>query len=472
MKPYKRLLIIGLDCATPELIFDRYADAMPHLTALRASSTWGPLRSTIPPITTPAWMCMFSGRDPGQLGIYGFRNRSDHSYTGLRIASSKSVTAPLLWDIAGKAGLSSIVFAVPLTYPPRPINGSMISCFLTPGPDSEYTSPPALKSEIIATAGRYIADVEGFRSDNKHKLLADIHAMTDNHFTIARHLIATRDWNVFVMVEMGPDRIHHGFWKYCDPSHPRFVPGNEFENAMRDYYSALDAHAAALIALAGPDTAVMIVSDHGARPMIGGFCINEWLIQKGYLTLRQRPQSPTRIEKCDIDWTRTKVWGDGGYYGRIFINLEGREPQGIVPAAHYESFRAALAAEIESIPDESGASLGNRAFRPQEIYGDCRNIPPDLIVYFGDLAWRSVGSVGHPSCYTHENDTGPDDANHAQHGIFTIHTPGTPGLGHISGADILDCLPTMSALLGIPIPAGLEGRNLLDSYPKPKSGNK
>jgi len=83
----KRLLIIGLDCAPPSLIFDR-ADKLPNLNRLMTDGVSGPLRSCDPPITIPAWMVMATGKDPGQLGLYGFRHRRGYEYNKMWIANS------------------------------------------------------------------------------------------------------------------------------------------------------------------------------------------------------------------------------------------------------------------------------------------------------------------------------------------------------------------------------------------------
>lgn len=416
----RKVCVIGLDCAAPELVFDRWREDLPHLKRLMARGVYGLLESTTPPITVPAWMSMVTGKDPGTLGVYGFRNRRDHSYDGLAFASSKMIHEPTLWDVLAEQGRRTIAVGVPLTYPPRPINGLLVTDFLAPDTDSDYTYPPELKDEIKRVVGEYLLDTRAFRTEDKSRLLADIYTMTERRFQLARHLLTAHPWDFFMMVEMGPDRIHHGFWKFFDPEHPKYVPGNPFENAIRDYYIALDAQIGQLLALLEPDTRVLVVSDHGAKRMDGGLCFNEWLISEGYLTLKERPDGVTKFGPHLVDWERTKAWGDGGYYGRLFLNVRGREPQGIVLPEAVEALKTELTAKLEALGDENGKPIGTQVFRPEAVYARCRNVAPDLIVYFGDLHWRSVGSVGHPSVWTHENDTGPDDANHAQFGIFLM----------------------------------------------------
>jgi predicted AlkP superfamily phosphohydrolase/phosphomutase len=457
----KRVLVIGLDCATPQLAFDRFAGDLEHLTALRSRSHWGTLESVIPAITVPAWACGMTSRDPGQLGIYGFRNRKDHSYDGLTMATSNAVREDAVWDIIGRAGRQSIVLAVPPAYPPKPINGSMVGCFLTPDTKSDYTHPPELRDEIASTVGDYAVDVEDFRTDDKERILRQIDDMTRRRFQLFRHLIKSRSWDLAMMVEIGVDRIHHGFWQYMDEQHHRFEPGNPYQNAIRDYYRLVDQEVGATLREVDDETAVVVMSDHGAKLMRGGIRINEWLRNEGYLTLKTSPIEATRFEIGDVDWSRTRVWGEGGYYGRVFLNVRGREREGVVPQEEYESLRDELTSKLTTIADEAGKPLGTRVFKPEQIYREVRNVAPDLLVYFGDLDWRSVATVGDGTIHTYENDTGPDDANHAQHGIVILKTPGMDTGKQIDDAKLVDAGPTILSLLGHPIPSDMIGGSLL-----------
>lgn len=453
-----RLAVIGLDCATPQLVFERFRDELPNLSRLMAGGIYGDLESCHPPITVPAWTCMLSSRDPGELGFYGFRNRRDRSYDGYRVVNSSAVHVRRVWDYLGDKGLRSILLGVPQTYPPRPINGEMVTCFLTPSTREEFTYPPALRREVDEVAGGYILDAEGFRTDNKQAIADQIFEMTRRRFRVARHLVTQHPWDFFMMVEMGPDRIHHGFWKYFDPSHPKHEPGSEWAHIIPDYYRYVDQELGELLATLPGDCAVMVVSDHGAKTMVGGICFNEWLMRQGYLTLKSVPTKVTPFAKVEIDWDRTVAWGDGGYYGRLFINVRGREPRGIVPASDYEAVRDRIIADIEAIEDPSGRTIGSVAMRPEQLYRATNGVAPDLIVYFGNLDWRSVGSVGHGSIHTFDNDTGPDDANHAQHGICIMRTPGRTGGRRLDGLRLYDIAPTILDLYGIPAPAEMQGR--------------
>jgi predicted AlkP superfamily phosphohydrolase/phosphomutase len=458
-KKMPRVLVLGLDCASPDLMFNQFKDDLPTFSRLMANGTWGELESCIPCITIPAWSSMMSSRDPGVLGCYGFRNRADYSYENMVTANSSAIQVRRVWDYVGEAGRQSVVIGVPQTYPVRPVNGHLVGDFLTPGTESAFAYPAIFKQEVLNLVPEYAFDVKGFRTDKKAALLQRLIDMTEAQFKLVRHAVTAKPWDFFMYVNIGVDRVHHGFWRFHDPSHRLYAPGNPFENAIRDYYKMCDSFAADLIERTGDDVVVLVVSDHGVTRMDGGICINEWLWQNGWLALKNPPKSGLlKIEDTEIDWSRTRAWSSGGYYGRVFLNVEGREPNGIVPAAHYQAVRDELAEAIRSIPGADGERLDTIVFQPEKIYQEVRNVAPDLMVYFGGLHWRAVGTLGHGRHFTFENDTGPDDANHATHGMFILHDPRQKGAGRVSGHQLMDIAPTVLGRLGLPIPADFQGR--------------
>ena len=162
-----------------------------------------------------------------------------------------------------------------------------------------------------------------------------------------------------------------------------------------------------------------------------------------------------------MDWSQTIAWGDGGYYGRLFLNVAGREPQGIVDPARYEETRDELIAKLEAAPGPDGEPLGTKVMKPQEVYSEVRGVAPDLIVYFGDLAWRSVGSIGNRSIYTYENDTGPDGANHDRMGVFAMAGLPRQRTGELRDLTRVDVGPSILSLYDIEAPEGAVGRSFL-----------
>lgn len=453
-----KLLVVGLDCAAPELLFGD--DALSNIRRLMEGGCYGRLESVIPPITIPAWMCMATSQDPGSLGVYGFRNRKDHSYGGLEIVNSRSIRELAIWDQIAREGKRSVIIGVPPAFPPRKVNGICVGCFMTPDTATDaYTHPPAVKDEIATLVGEYPVDVKGFRTENKHWLKDQIYEMSRKHFAVVRHYLQRADWDFFQFVEIGLDRIHHGFWKYHDPRHVQHEPGNRYQHVIRDYYRYLDQEIGRILELLTEDTAVLVVSDHGARPLDGGFCVNEWLVRQDLLVLNRYPDQVTPFGNLDVNWEKTRVWSEGGYYARVFCNVKGREPTGVIEPAEYERFRDELKARLEATVDDRGRPLGTQVFKPQEVYRSVHNVAPDLIVHFGDLAWRSIGGVGYRAIHTQENDTGPDDCNHAQFGAFILAAPGNPLRSELEGCRLLDVAPTLLELGGYDVPAGMQGRS-------------
>jgi predicted AlkP superfamily phosphohydrolase/phosphomutase len=422
-------------------------DVMPCLKSLRQGGRYGPLRSTDPPVTVPAWVTMTSGRSPAQLGIYGFRNRKKWSYD-MGLVTAQDVHHPRLWDIAADRGLTSVAVSVPLTYPPLARERSTVaSCFLTPGSESPWLAPPSMRGQLEARFGPYLVDVPDYRTDDKARLLAGCTALTVQHFGIFRQLIRQTTAEVAMVVDLAPDRLHHGLLGSILPEHPIYDGRGPYVEKCREYYGVLDGEIQKTLALAGPHTQVFVVSDHGVRPLEGAVCINEWLLREGYLVLEELPKSPTPPGRLKVDWSRTRAWGEGGHHGRICFNVKGREPEGIVAPADLDRERRELAGRIRSLAGPNGEPFDNTVIFPDGQGGDIGGFPPDIIVYWDNLARRSVGTVGHGEVHLAGNDTGPDEANHALDGIFIHRGRGISPEGPVKNLEIGDVFGAVLAAM-------------------------
>lgn len=413
----RKVVVVGLDSASPHLLFNKFLGDLPNLKKMVSGGNAGSLRTVYPPITIPAWMAMMTGKDSGELGVYGFRHRKPGSYKDYWIAASNTIKAKKVWDCLAEKGLKSIVVGVPPSYPPYPINGSIISDFITPSTQSDYTYPKSLKKEIEEQVGEYPFDV-AFRTDKREELLEKLYDMTEKHFCVIEYLMREKEWDFFAFVEIGLDRLHHAFWKYFDQEHHLFEPNHKFAKVIPDYYEYLDEKIGRLVKLAPKNTTFFVVSDHGVKRMKGAFCVNEWLIREGFLVLNRYPSEPTAFDKLDVNWEKTYAWAWGGYYARVFINKQGREPLGAVSESEYESFRDKLAEMFKLLTGPNGEEWKTIVHMPDKLYDNPQGEYSDLMVYFDDLYYRSAGTVGHKSLFLSENDTGPDDAMHDWYGIF------------------------------------------------------
>ncbi|HZY71191.1 MAG TPA: alkaline phosphatase family protein [Thermoplasmata archaeon] len=458
-----RLLVIGLDGVPPDLLFRRLRGVMPNMDRLLGRASRGALRTTDPPISVPAWPVMFTGVDPGTLGLYGFRHRRRGSYTDTYVPGSEAVPVPTIWELASQSGRRVAVVGMPLGYPPPSVNGVYVSDFLTPPGAENVTHPPEWRTELDL-GGPYLFDVP-FRSSERNDLFGNLMEMTRRRFDVAEKLYRQERWDVFAVHEIGTDRLHHAFWKYFDPEHPDFEPHHPLGHVLHDYYAMLDAAIGRLVELADAQTHVVVVSDHGSMAMHGLFCVNEWLRRRGYLAVRAPPAPQTAVENADVDWSATRVWAGGGYYARIFFNVRGREPQGVIAPEELPEWKARLSAELRELTAPDGGPLGVEILDPSTTYHSVRGDAPDLIAYFGALRWRSAGTLGHPSLYLRENDIGPDDAVHSFDGVFVHADPSSPVERELPTSRILDMAPTFLQMLGEPVPSFMQGRPIARPQP-------
>src|SRR5438094_3286698 len=251
-----KICILGLDCAAPEVIFGD--ERLVNIRRLMDTGAYGRLESVVPPITVPAWMCMTTSQDPGSLGVYGFRNRLDHSYSGLGIASSRSITAPAIWDQLAREGKRSIIVGVPPNYPPRRINGISIGCFLTPDTTkNDFTYPTAFKAKINELVGEYPVDVKNFRTDRKDWLKDEIFKMSQKQWQVVHWLLKEQEWDYFHFVDIGLHRMHEGVWNYFDEKHVQFEAGNPYQNAIPEYYLWLDQQIGKALEILVKETVVL-----------------------------------------------------------------------------------------------------------------------------------------------------------------------------------------------------------------------
>ena len=454
-----RVAVIGLDCAAPELIFHKLKDYLPNLSMMTEAGISGKLRSCDPPITVPAWMVMSTGRSPGELGLYGFRSRVPNSYNDIKIPTSQDIKFDTVWDILGKRNKRSIIIAVPPSYPPKPVPGLLVTDFLTPDTNKEFTYPPGLKNDILRDFPDYKFDVK-FRKPEKKQILDEIYRMTDTRFRMAEKMLKEKQWDFFFMVEIGIDRIHHSFWRYIDEESHLYENDPEMKEKFISYFKMVDSHVGKMLEQFDEDTVVLIVSDHGAKAMKGAFAFNQWLIKEGYLKLNGNiPKQGASLDELDIDWSHSKAWAWGGYYARVFLNIKGREPEGIIDVRDVKKELEILKEKIKSIKGPNGEEWKTRVFEPEEAYPVVNGDRSDLFVYLDDLSWRTAGTVGYDTDYLLENDTGPDDAVHDYDGIYIMYRKNKK-IGKVIDSTIFRIAPTILEFYRVRKMYGMQGKPL------------
>jgi predicted AlkP superfamily phosphohydrolase/phosphomutase len=241
-----------------------------------------------------------------------------------------------------------------------------------------------------------------------------------------------------MLVEIGPDRLHHAFFAELDASHPRHDKESPLIALAERYYALLDHELGALIALADEDTNVLVASDHGARPSRGCFLINQWLIEQGLLTLRTEPEHPEPLRPEWIDFERTRVWAEGGYYARVFLNVRGRDSHGSVVPSEAASLRDAVRDALRAVRGPAGELWQNHVEAPEQLYRQVRGDAPDLLAFFDGLNIRALSLVSAPCVYQERDPRGGDAANHDMLGIFVLAGPHVSARGELAECSIYD----------------------------------
>ncbi len=501
--PHRRVLVIGLDGATWDLMTPWIeAGRLPHLGRLRAAGGHGPLASTIHPLTTPAWVSFMTGRQQGQTGIYDHIHRRPGSYD-VEIMDATRIKAPLLFDYLGAANLRSISINMPLTYPPPPIHGLMVSGLFGTLVGPGITNPPSLYQRIAEAAPGYVVhpDFKPQARDPLGQHVQDLLESIDNRFRTAEMLLREEAWDLGIVVFTAPDQIQHAFWHAMEAGGPH-------ETAIYDVYRRIDDQLPRLLDLAGDDALILLMSDHGAGKLHAMVNLNRWLADEGYLAFRgtravsQRASlikraavaykrflpaaarawvrrhltgAFTRAKEvmesnlfaAPIDWEHTRAYALGAC-GNVFINLQGREPNGVVPPGPaYEALRDEIAGRLAALRGPEGQLLVEAVRRREEVYhGPYLDLAPDLVVIWRDYGFwgRARYDQNAPELFETQFawDFGilPQSGTHRPDGVLIAAGPGIPADLAIEGARLIDLAPTILAYLGVPVPGSMDGAAL------------
>lgn len=466
MQKPKKVVMIGLDGFNPDLVY-QWKDELPNLSKLMEEGIYGKIKSTVPPITPQAWTCVLTGKNPGHFGYWDFTYRDDYSYGQPELVNSKvrDERVDTIYKILSGYNKKVAIINVPVTYPPPEIpDGYSISSFMTPSLNKQFTHPASLKKEIEKIIGQYIIDAStsdmNFRQIDKEVVLKRIYDMDKQRFELIIHFIKEKKCDFVFTVIMGTDRMPHLFYRYFDKNHRRYSSHPKYKNALKNHYKFCDENIGKILNLVGEDTAVIVTSDHSVQRLDGRINLNEWLIKEGYMKLRKRPERLTSLMQTDIDWSQTKAWATG-FTGQLYLNLKGRESQGIVDSQDYERLLDELTDKLKAITDEKGERLDTKVYKRKDIHsGEYARFGPDLFIYFDNCHWNISELIGYDSIYSYDTPKGPDDGGHGPFGFFAMAGKGVPRRGKISDADLLDIAPTVLHLFGVPIPQEMEGKVL------------
>jgi predicted AlkP superfamily phosphohydrolase/phosphomutase len=507
-----RVMLIGFDGATLDLIQPWVkAGFLPNFARLMSGGACGPLESTIPPVTPAAWSTMATGMNQGKHGVYDFFARREGSYDTY-VVNARDRHGATLWGLLGQAGYRVTVFNVPATYPPDQVNGQMVSGLLTPSLATDASYPLGLLPELKRAVPGFDFHPPGFFSKGKEVEFVQSVLDWDKMTLDATEFLMKREpWDFLFAVFVGTDIMSHWMWREMvtqgasvQTSDP--TVREKLAHAIEDIYRQADRILGRMLELAGETTYVMVVSDHGFGPLDYYLHLNAWLAEHGYLQFKRTPGALLRyvgyrlgltplnvlelmrklhlagpvqetagkhndflrrmitrvfLSLDDVDWSRTTVY-TRGFAGPLFVNLKGREPQGIVETgAEFEAVLNKLERDVRSLKHPvTGEAFVSQVVRTEDVYsGPYIQYAPDFGFGTNDPSIQPFGV--HDFASNRWFEPTPDrTGTHRMNGIFFLRGPGVQPGAQVEGAGLIDVAPTVLALMGVPIPSMMDGRAL------------
>ena len=508
-----KVIVIGLDGATFDLIKPWATEGyLPTLSQLLAEGAHGPLRSTMPPMTAPAWTSFATGVNPGKHRLYDWIAREPDSYRFTPVTARDSTATPI-YTVLSENGRRVCALNVPMTYPAIPVNGVMLSGMPAPSLENSISFPASLLHEIVEAVGDYMLypdPGQAYSDSGVDAFLKRLYRCTELRGQAFDYLRQREDWDFAMMVFNGTDTVSHAMWKYMDRRHPLHDPSRyqKYGNAIRDYYQYVDRYLAEVVGSLPPDTVLILMSDHGFGPFHKFIHVNNWLMQEGWMHVR--PQWRSRAKKAffqrgfapmtvydllmrlglgglkrgvvrghgqgllktlflafeDIDWSKTAAYSLGNV-GQIYLNVVGREPYGCIePGADYERVRTDIMNGLLSLRDpETAEPVIEAVYRREEIYDGEQVIhAPDILFMPSRLEYFGFGEYEFGSHHIIEPMKRGISGTHRMDGIFIAYGGPVQAGKVVPDAQITDLTPTVLHAMGVPIPESVDGRVLTEIF--------
>ena len=507
------ILIIGFDGATFDLIKPWAREGyLPNLARLMAEGVTADLASTLPPVTSPAWPTFMTGVNPGKHSVFDFIQPHGDNFT---LVNSTRIRQPTLWQRLSARGYRVGVLNVPVTYPPQPVNGFVITDILSPRNATishpadliaRYQDAPAHDGRPLGPY-RVAPDVQ-YKPGNEAEFIADIYDLIDTHGRWALKLMEAEPTDVLMVHFIAMDVAKHALWRFMDHSHSQYED-SPYEHAIRDGYARVDAWIGRLMAQLPPGSSTVVMSDHGFGPLKNMVNLNVFFMQKGLMKLKRDATTQlkawafrngitpamayqwvsrlglqntiARVSKKarndivgkflsfdSVDWNRTIAYSMG-HVGQVYLNRAGREPHGIVTEADYDRRLAEVSDALAALHDEAGQPILTHLWRGREVYhGPYATLGPDLhleLDHYAMIACPLFATEGRVMTRQIRGDSGC----HRREGIFIAAGAGIRAGVALPEASILDLAPTLLHLLGQPVPHIMDGRVLTEALAKPQA---
>jgi predicted AlkP superfamily phosphohydrolase/phosphomutase len=518
----RKVFVLGLDGATFDLIDPLIESGdLPNLESVIREGVRANMNSTIPHHSAPAWTSFATGKGPGKHGILGFTRMMPNSYK-LELVYGSDNKARALWDVAGEKGKKVIVVNIPMTYPPKPVNGLLISGLDAPSVNCNFTSPRELRKEILDVCPDYKINLHlgGYLQNDRRRIKAVdiIKRATSARLKVVLYLMEKYPWDLFVVRFNSPDNVQHQFWRFMDKTHPLYKEDSPqiLKDAIRSVYMELDKVLGSIHdKIDNDNTTLLIMSDHGAGPCTEKCVyVNEWLRSLGYLSslgehggnglsgfrqikvalkgkvisflLRTIPpevkgllmkfipfaasKTATHLKFSGINWNGTKAFVSE--IEGVRINMKDKYPNGTVEADEYEALRAAIIERAKALVDpETGDRVFTNVYKKEQVYsGESVDEFPDIILRPDDQYKISPKLLtegdAKESFLAKEEHWRKISGSHRQHGIFIIKGQDCRRGVRLDEVPIADILPTALYQMGVPFPDDLDGKPVVGAFKK------
>ena len=501
-----RILIFGVDGATFDLIRPwAAAGYLPNLARLMKNGVHGNLESTLPPVTSPAWPTFMTGCNPGKHGVFDFIRPKGNDFD---LVNATNIQQPTIWQLLSQAEFKVGVMNVPVTYPARPVNGFIITGLLSPSRGGDVCYPADLITRYQPKLGPYrIAPRVQYTPGAEEPFVADMYNLIETHGRWGLHLMQHEPWDVFMLHFLSLDVMQHAMWRFMDQTHPRHKPNNPFENAIREGYIKVDAAIGRMLEQVDERATVLVMSDHGFGPLHAIVNLNNYLLQKGIIKLKpglwtqlkaaafRRGFTPAAVfgwmsrlgvqntvahvskgtrnkvmgkflSYDSVDWSRTLAYSLG-HVGQIYLNIAGREPEGIVQRQERAAALEQVMNALLELKDEHGRQLVSKLIPRTETYhGRHAEYGPDLHVVLDNYNMISFPLFATDGKIITQQIRG-DSGCHRSEGIFIAHGPGIRRGETLTGASLLDLAPTILHLAGLPVRSEMDGQVLAGIFETP-----
>ena len=487
-----KVVVLGLDGATFKIVNPMLEQGrLPHLKKLLQKSAYGTLHSCIPPNTDPAWPVFFTGMNPGKLGFFFYMQDIGDNYYRERLF--RGPIQEDMFTLVSEQGKNVVAFNIPISYPPKKVNGIYVTGLLTP-PGTKFTYPEEIQQEL---GEDYRISIPDFKFLSDEEKVIQLKKEVNKKFDLALKFYKQYRPDLFVFVTMMTDLVHHFFWKFMDPHHPSYEE-SAYRDVIYDLYNLIDNKIGEFLEVLDKNTHLIIMSDHGADASYLDFNINRWLINQGFMQLHANAKKKTlrgvykvlglenqkirsiakkvfvrdsdrakrisgnvQVGFRDIDWGKTKAFGMGSY--GLFINLQGRDNEGAVTQDSYHQVREELIEALRGITHpQTGKKVINKIFKKEDIYhGRYMDKMPDIVfIAHQDFFVRDF--------FKDEEFTHSDfNAAHDSEGLFIVHGPEVHE-GKVADGNLIDMTPTILHLLDCKIPQYYDG-NVLKQIFVPES---